>query len=80
MALEEKVMGILAQVSGKDAGEIKPDMELVSHLGIDSPKVLELLVALEEGLDIEIEDEDAAKMDTVADILSYLKGRGLETA
>lgn len=80
MALEEKVMGILAQVSGKDATDINAEMELVSHLGIDSPKVLELLVSLEEGLDIEIEDEDAAKMDTVGDILSYLKGRGLESA
>ena len=47
-------------------------MELVADLNIDSPKALQLLVDLEDRLSIEISDEDAAKMDTVGDVLDYL--------
>ena len=47
--------------------------DLVVDLGIDSPRALELLVALEDVLGIEISDEDAARLETVGDILSYVE-------
>jgi acyl carrier protein len=68
------VLDILARLSGTGASEIQPDMELVADLGIDSPKALQLLVEIEEQLGIDISDEDAAKMETVGDILDYLEG------
>jgi len=72
MDIKRQVLDILAELSGKGAGEIEPQMELVADLGIDSPKALQLLVEIEERLGIEISDEDAAKMDKVGDILDYL--------
>ena len=63
----------MSEVSEKD---LKPAMELVSDLGIDSPKALELLVELEEALGIEISDEDAASMETVGDVLEYARALG----
>ena len=63
---------VIAQVSGIDRSKIEPTMELVAHLSMDSAKALELLVELEEKLDIEIGDEDAAKLNTVGDIYAYL--------
>jgi acyl carrier protein len=59
-----------------EAKDLKPEMELVSDLGIDSPKALELLVELEEGLGIEIGDEDAARMETVGDVLDFTRALG----
>jgi acyl carrier protein len=50
-------------------------MELVADLDVDSARALELLVALEDALGIEISDEDAARLDTVGDILAYLGRR-----
>ena len=80
MGVHEKVLQVIAKIADKEAGEVRPEMDLVGALGIDSPRALQLLVALEEAFDIEIEDEDAAKMDTVQDILDYFDARGLEAA
>ena len=44
-------------------------VSITAGLGIDSPMALQLLFELEEALDIEISDEDAAEMETVGDIL-----------
>jgi len=74
MDFKETALRVIAELSGKDAGELKPEMELVGDLNIDSPKALQLLVDLEDRLSIEISDEDAAKMDTVGDVLNYLGG------
>jgi acyl carrier protein len=67
-------LDVLAKLGTVERDQIKDEMDLVADLGIDSPKALQLLVELEDGLDIEISDEDAAKMDTVGDILRYLDG------
>ena len=68
----ETALDVLAKLGSVERGAIKPEMDLVADLGIDSPKALQLLVELEDRLDIEISDEDAARMDTVGDILGYL--------
>lgn len=71
MSRREEALAALAEVSGVDAREIAPDMDLVADLGIDSPKALRLLVALEDRFDVEIDDEDATRMRTVGDILAF---------
>lgn len=71
-----KAREVLAKLSGVAAADLRPEMELVSDLGIDSPKALELLVELEDALGIEIEDEQAAAMESVADVLDFAAGVG----
>jgi len=73
---EETVLDVLAEVSGRARAEIRPEMDLVVDLSIDSPQALRLLVELEEKLHVEISDEDAAGMNTVGDILRYVSARG----
>ena len=72
MDAKKTALEILSGLSGRDADQIEPGMDLVADLGIDSPKALQLLLDLEEKLDIEISDEDAAKMDTVGDVLDFV--------
>jgi len=72
MTKKETAMAVLEKVSGKDPEALTPDAELVANLGMDSAKALELLVELEDQLDIEISDEDAAKLNTVGDILAFI--------
>ncbi len=72
MDAKQKALEIVAAISGKDAADLDPKLDLVADLGIDSPKALQLLLDLEDALEIEISDEDAAKMDTVGDVLGYL--------
>ena len=72
MDMKAQALEVIAQISGRQVGDLKPEMDLVADLEIDSPKGLQLLVELEEKLGIEISDEDAAKLDTVGNILAYL--------
>ena len=69
MTTQDQVFEILAKISKKDKTFIKPEHELTADLGIDSPKGLQLLMELEEQLNLEISDEDAARMASVNDIL-----------
>lgn len=71
MSKTEAARKVLAEVSGKALAELRDEMELVSDLGIDSPKALELLVELEDALGVEISDEDAARMESVGDVVQY---------
>lgn len=75
MTKQETVIEVLAKVSKKEKTFIKPEHELAADLGIDSPKGLQLLMDLEDALKIEIGDEDAARMNTVKDILQYVDTR-----
>ena len=76
MNKQEQVLDILAKVSKKDRASIKPEQELLADLGIDSPKGLHLLSELEDTLKLEISDTDAARMNTVKDILDYVEKHG----
>jgi acyl carrier protein len=71
---QEQVFDVLSKVSKKDRALIKPEHELAADLGIDSPKGLQLLMDLEETFKIEIEEDDAARMMTVKDVVSYVAG------
>ena len=73
MSKEATAREILARMSSKEPEELTPEMDLVADLGIDSVRALELLVELEDGLDVEISDEDASTMDTVGDILAFVR-------
>jgi len=76
MSNADKVYEVLTTVTGVARDEIREDMDLVTDLDIDSPKGLRLLVELEDHLEIEISDDDAAKLDTVGDILRFVEGLG----
>ncbi len=72
MPNKDLVLAVIAEVSGAASAELTPDQHLVADLGIDSPKALQLLVELEDRLGVEISDEDAAKLETVRDVLTLL--------
>jgi acyl carrier protein len=67
----DTALAVLARITGRAQSEIRPEMDLVGDLGIDSPRALELLLELEEALGVEISDEEASGMDTVRDVLTY---------
>lgn len=76
MSNKDTALDVLAKISGVERQEIRSEMDLTADLGIDSPKALQLLVDLEDRLSIEISDDDAAKMETVGDVLTYVEATG----
>ena len=69
----QETLDLLATISGRPAEELTDGLHLVADLGIDSPKALRLLVELEDRLDVEIEDEEAASLKTVGDVLVFVE-------
>lgn len=72
MDRRHKALAVIARITSTTVAELTPEMELVADLEMDSAKALELLVELEDELEIEISDDDAARLNTVGDILEYL--------
>lgn len=69
----EKVKEIIANQLGVDEEEITLDSSFVDDLNADSLDLVELLVALEEEYDISIPDEDISNLQTVGDVVDYIK-------
>ncbi len=73
MELEQKVKEIIADQLGVEIEKLTEDAKFVDDLGADSLDVVELIMAFEEEFGIEIPDEDAEKIQTVGDVITYLK-------
>ncbi len=71
----EKVRDIIGETLSCDAAEVKPDTNLIEDLEADSLEIVELSMALQENLGVNIEDEDLEKIHTVQDILDYINSK-----
>lgn len=69
----EKIRQIVSEQLGVDEAEITPKSSFVDDLGADSLDTVELVMALEEAFDLEIPDEDAEKIRTVQDAITYIE-------
>ena len=71
--IEERVKKIVVEQLGVKEDEVTPNASFVDDLGADSLDTVELVMAFEEEFDLEIPDEDAEKITTVGDAISYIK-------
>ena len=71
-AIEERVRDLIVEQLGVNAEQVTPEASFVDDLGADSLDTVELVMAFEEEFGIDIPDEDAEKMLTVADSTKYL--------
>ncbi len=69
----EKLKQIIAEVLNVDADEISMDTTFVDDLGADSLDIFQIIMGIEEEFDIEIQNEDAEKIVTVADAVEQIK-------
>lgn len=72
-ARERAAREVVGAVAGVPAESLRPEQHLMADLGIDSPKGLQLLMDLEDRLGVEISDEEAARLETVGDILEWVR-------
>jgi len=69
----ERIRTIIAEELDVDKASIEPRSKLADDLGADSLDAVELIMAIEEEFDVEIDDNDATKIKTVQDIVDYLE-------
>ncbi|MEA1983660.1 MAG: acyl carrier protein [Campylobacterota bacterium] len=75
MALIDDIKEVVVEQLSVSADEVKDDAKFVEDLGADSLDVVELVMALEEKFDIEIPDDEAEKIATVADVVAYVESK-----
>ena len=71
--VEERVKKIIIDQLGVDEAEVTPEAKFIDDLGADSLDTVELVMALEEEFGVEIPDEDAEKITTVQQAISYVQ-------
>ena len=75
MDLDRRVSAIIVEQLGVTKEELAPKASFIDDLGADSLDIVELVMAMEEEFDIEIPDDDAEKIQTIEDVISYVKGK-----
>lgn len=72
MAIEQEMIDIIVEQLSVDKEKVVANASFVDDLGADSLDLVELIMAMEEGFDIEIPDEDAEGISTVQDAIDYV--------
>lgn len=75
MSTFDRVKKVVVEQLEVSEDEVTLTASFVDDLGADSLDVVELVMGLEEEFDIEIPDEDAEKIATVQDAVSYIDGK-----
>ena len=70
--VEERVTQIVVEQLGVKEEEVNLESSFVDDLGADSLDTVELVMALEEEFNCEIPDEEAEKITTVEQAISYI--------
>ena len=70
--LDEKVINIIVEELGVERDKVTNDASFMDDLGADSLDTVELVMAFEKEFDVDIPDEEAEKLRTVGDALTYL--------
>ena len=75
-AIYEKVKEIIIDKLNVDEGKIVPEARFREDLKADSLDLVELIMAFEEEFGSAISDEDAQKITTVGEAVTYLTAAG----
>lgn len=71
----ERVKSIVVDLLGVDEGRVTDDARFREDLEADSLDLVELIMAFEEEFGGEITDEDAQKITTVGEAVSYIEAQ-----
>ena len=74
-SIEEKVKDIIVEQLGVNPEQVTEKASFIEDLGADSLDIVELVMAFEEEFSVEVPDEDAEKLQTVGDVINYIKER-----
>jgi len=73
MAIFDEVKEVVVEQLNVSPDEVKEDSKFSADLGADSLDVVELVMSLEEKFEIEIPDEEAENIATVADAIKFIE-------
>ena len=72
-SIEQRVIDIIVEQLGVNADQVTSEAKFIEDLGADSLDTVELVMALEEEFGLEIQDEQAEKLQSVGDVIKYIE-------
>ena len=73
--VESKVKEIIVSKLGVEDSQVTPNASFTNDLGADSLDTVELVMEFEKAFNLQIPDEDAEKIQTVGDAITYINGK-----
>lgn len=73
--IEKHIKEIISERLGIEQKNNVPSSLFVDDLGVDSLDIIEIIMAVEDELHIEIPDEDADKIKSVKDLVDYANSK-----
>jgi len=70
--IADRVRKVTAQLLKVDLNDVKPESHFVRDLGAESIQSIELVAAFEEEFDIEMDQDEALAVLTVADAIAFI--------
>lgn len=70
---QRRIVEILAEVLSVSPETIRPEQRLKGDLHLDSAQGLELLSAIEDEFGVDISEVEAARVETVQDLLAFVR-------
>jgi acyl carrier protein len=71
--VRSKVVGIIVDKLGVEESEVTNEASFTNDLGADSLDTVELIMEFEKEFNISIPDEEAEKIETVGNAVSYIE-------
>ncbi len=75
MTVEQEVIDIVVEQLGVDEKDVTPEKSFVEDLNADSLDLTELIMTFEERYGFEISEEEAEKLKTVGDVITFINGK-----
>ncbi len=72
-SVAERVKKVVAEQLGADVSKVVDDARFVKDLGADSMKSLELIAAFEDEFDVDIDMDEASKVQTVGGAVDFFE-------
>jgi len=76
MSIEKEVIDIVVEQLGVNPAEVTVEKSFVEDLNADSLDLTELIMTFEEKFGFEISEEEAEKLKTVGDVVTYITKKG----
>jgi len=73
--VQERVIDIVVKQLGVSKEKVTPEAHIINDLGADSLDTVELVMCFEDEFNLEIPDEYAGEVETIGQIIEYIKER-----
>ncbi len=71
----DRVVKLVSEATKIEAEKIKRETSFIDDLNLDSLDIVELMMKMEDEFGVEIPEEQAEKLKTVGDVVTYLESK-----